>query len=259
MDNRSVIWKKDNGICFITMNEPKTLNAISKAIVAGLEGAFEDCFDEEIRAVVLTGAGRAFCAGGDLAEMVQDGPQHWLMQSPKKLGVVVSTMRKLPKPVIASINGPAFGVGMSLAMACDLRIMSDKATLAQAYTSVGLSPDGAWTITVPKTVGIAKAMEMVLLDKSITAEEALRLGLASIVVPADQLEAETLRLATKLANGPTKAYAHAKALINHAMLQGIESQMDMERYNIADCGGSEDFVEGSDAMFNKRKAAFKGR
>jgi len=259
MEDKSVVWKKENGICFITMNEPKTLNAISKGIVAGLEEAFEDCFDEEIRAVVLTGAGRAFCAGGDLAEMIQVGPKHWLLQTPKKLGVVVSTMRKLPKPIIASINGPAFGVGMSIAMACDLRIMSDKATFAQAYTSVGLSPDGAWTMTVPQTVGIAKAMEMVLLDKPIKAEEALRLGLVSLVVPAEELEAETLKLAAKLANGPTKAYAHAKALINQSMLQGIESQMDMERYNIADCGGSEDFIEGSDAMFNKRPAAFKGR
>lgn len=259
MEDKSVVWKKENGICFITMNEPKTLNAISKGIVAGLEEAFEDCFDEEIRAVVLTGAGRAFCAGGDLAEMIQVGPKHWLLQTPKKLGVVVSTMRKLPKPIIASINGPAFGVGMSIAMACDLRIMSDKATFAQAYTSVGLSPDGAWTMTVPQTVGIAKAMEMVLLDKPIKAEEALRLGLVSLVVPAEELEAETLKLAAKLANGPTKTYAHAKALINQSMLQGIESQMDMERYNIADCGGSEDFIEGSDAMFNKRPAAFKGR
>lgn len=259
MDDQPVVWKKENGICFITMNEPNTLNAISKGIVAGLEEAFEDCFDEEIRAVVLTGAGRAFCAGGDLAEMIKDGPKHWLLQTPKKLGVVISTMRKLPKPIIASISGPAFGVGMSVAMACDLRIMSDRATFAQAYTSVGLSPDGGWTMTVPQTVGIGKAMEMVLLDKPIKAEEAQRLGLASIVVPADQLEAETLKLATKLANGPTKAYAHAKALINHSQLQGIESQMDMERYNIADCGDSEDFLEGSDALFNKRKAAFKGR
>jgi len=175
------------------------------------------------------------------------------------LGVVVSTMRKLPKPIIASINGPAFGVGMSVAMACDLRIMSDRATFAQAYTSVGLSPDGAWSMTVPQTVGVAKALEIVLLDRPINAEEALRLGLVSIVVPADQLEAETLKVATKLANGPTRAYANAKALINRSMLDGIESQMDLERYSISSCGSSEDFVEGSDAIFNKRKPAFKGR
>lgn len=259
MADKPVVWKKENGICFITMNEATSLNAINRGIIIGLEEAFEDCYDDDIRAIVLTGAGRAFCAGGDLAEMIKDGPAHWLLQEPKKLGIVVSIMRKMPKPIIASINGPAFGVGMSVAMACDLRIMSEKATFAQAYTSVGLSPDGAWSMTVPQTVGVAKALEMVLLDRPINAEDALRLGLVSIVVPPDQLEAETLKVATKLANGPTKAYAKAKALINRSMLDGIESQMDLERYSISDCGGSEDFVEGSDAIFNKRKPAFKGR
>lgn len=191
--------------------------------------------------------------------MIEDGASHWLLQTPKKLAVVTSAIRKLPKPVIASINGPAFGVGMSVAMACDLRIISEKASLAQAYTSVGLSPDGAWTMTVPRIVGMAKALEMVLLDQSINAQEALRLGLVSMVIPVEKLEEETMKLARKLANGPTKAYASAKQLINDSILQGIESQMDRERYNISACGGSEDFVEGSQALFGKRKPDFKGR
>lgn len=259
MGEQAVVWSKEDNVCVITMNTPVSLNAISKGIVAGLEEAFEDCFDENIRAVVLTGAGRAFCAGGDLAEMIEDGPSEWLLQTPKKLGVVVSTMRRLPKPIIASINGPAFGVGMSVAMACDLRVMSDKASLAQAYTSVGLSPDGAWTMTVPRIVGAAKALELLLLDKPVNAEEALRLGLVSLIYPAATLEEETMKLARKLANGPTKAYASGKALINKSMFQGIEGQMDEERYSISGCGASNDFKEGSDAMFNKRKPVFKGK
>lgn len=259
MSDSAVVWRKENGICIITMNNPATLNAMSKAIVSGLEDAFEDCFDENIRAVILTGSGRAFCAGGDIAEAVKDGAPNWLLQTPKKLAVVTSAIRKLPKPVIASINGPAFGVGMSVAMSCDLRIASEKASFAQAYTSVGLSPDGAWSITVPQIVGLAKAMEMVLLDKPIPAEEALRLGLVSMIFPPEQLETETMKLAAKLAQGPTQAYARAKELINLSMLSGIESQMDKERYNISAAGASEDFVEGSDALFNKRKPQFKGR
>lgn len=259
MNESPVTWIKDEGVCVVTMNVPSTLNALSKGIVAGLEDAFEDCFDEDIRAVVLTGAGRAFCAGGNLAEAIKEGAPQWLWQTPKKLAVVTSTMRRLPKPLIASINGPAFGVGMSLAMSCDLRLISDKASLAQAYTSVGLSPDGAWTITVPQIVGLAKALEMVMLDQPIKAEEAFRLGLVSQVVPADKLEEETMKLARKLADGPTKAYASAKALLNRTMLQGIESQMEQERYSISACGDSEDFIEGSDAMFNKRKPSFKGK
>lgn len=259
MEEKAVIWRKVDGVCVITMNTPSSLNAISKGIVAGLEEAFEDCFDESIRAVVLTGAGRGFCAGGDIAEAVKDGAPHWMLQTPKKLAVAISAIRRLPKPVIASINGPALGVGMSVAMACDLRIMSDRASLSQAYTSVGLSPDGAWTMTVPRIVGIAKALEMVLLDKPIKAEEALKLGLVSMVVPAATLEEETIQLARKLANGPTQAYASAKALINASMLQGLEGQMERERYSISACAGTEDFIEGSEAIFNKRKPVFKGK
>ncbi len=259
MSEQAVVWKKEEGICVITMNQPGSLNAISKAIVAGLEEAMEDCFDSAIRAVVLTGSGRAFCAGGDIAEAINDGAPHWMLQTPKKLAVATSAMRRLPKPVIAAINGPAMGVGMSIAMACDLRIMSDKASLSQSYTSVGLSPDGAWTTTVPRIVGVAKALEMVMLDQPIKADEALRLGLVSMVVPAAELEAETMQLARKLAAGPTKAYAAAKLLINESMLQGMEGQMERERYTISACAETEDFIAGSNAIFNKSQAVFKGK
>lgn len=259
MDDRPVIWTKNEGICTITMNQPKSRNALSTALTGGLEEAFEDCFDENVRAVVLTGAGKAFCSGGDIPEAVKDGASHWLLQTPKKLAIVISAIRELPKPVIASVNGPAWGVGMSVAMACDLRIASDKASFAQAYTSVGLSPDGGWTLTVPRMLGMAKALELVLLDTPLKAEEALNLGLVSRVVAADQLEEETNNVAKKLANGPTRAYASAKALINNSMLQGLESQMQKERRSISECGRTEDFAEGYEAIFNKRKPSFKGK
>ncbi|MEN6348710.1 MAG: enoyl-CoA hydratase-related protein [Syntrophomonas sp.] len=259
MEEKPVLWSKDAGICTVVMNVPKTLNALSTPMLYGLEAAFEDCFDDSIRAVVLTGAGKAFCSGGDLAGAVAFGAQKWLFENPKKLSVVINTMRQLPKPVIASINGAAFGVGMSFALACDIRLASDKAVIAQAYTSVGLCPDGAWTYTVPQIVGMAKALELVMLDTPIKADEALRLGLVTKVVPAEQLEEETLRLARKLADGPTKAFASAKALINASMLPGLESQMEKERWGISGCGGSEDFKEGYEAVFSKRKAKFIGR
>ncbi len=162
MEEKQASWIKKDGICTITMNSPKTLNALSSRLTADLEEAFEDCFDENIRAVVLTGSGKAFCAGGDLQGMLETGAQKWLQQVPKKLAVVISSIRELPKPVIAAVNGPAMGVGMSVAMACDLRIASDRASFVQAYTSVGLSPDGAWSLTVPRIVGLSKAMVRLL-------------------------------------------------------------------------------------------------
>ena len=259
MEERLVTWIKKEGVCTITMNSPKTLNALSSGLTAGLEEAFEDCFDESIRAVVLTGNGKAFCAGGDLQGMLEMGAPLWLQQVPKKLAVVISTIRELPKPVIAAVNGPAMGVGMSVAMACDLRIASDKASFVQAYTSVGLSPDGAWSLTVPRIVGLSKAMEMLLLDTPVKADEALRLGMVSMIVPAESFAGETEKLALKLASGPTLAFARGKQLINRSLLGTIECQMELERQTIMAGGASADFAEGADSVFKKRKPQFTGR
>lgn len=259
MGEKQASWIKKDGICTITMDSPKTLNALSSELVTNLEEAFEDCLDESIRAVVLTGSGKAFCAGGDLQGMLETGASKWLQHGTKKLAVVISTIRELPKPVMAAINGPAMGVGMSIAMACDLRIASDKALFVQAYTSVGLSPDGAWSLTVPRIVGLSKAMEMLLLDKPVNAEEALSLGLVSKIVPAGSFNEETEKLARKLAAGPTLAFARGKQLINRSLLRDLECQMENERLNIMAGGTSADFAEGADAVFKKRKPEFKGR
>ncbi|HNX22442.1 MAG TPA: enoyl-CoA hydratase [Spirochaetota bacterium] len=259
MEEKQASWIKKDGICTITMNSPKTLNALSENLTTCLEEAFEDCFDESIRAVVLTGSGKAFCAGGDLQGMLEMGAPKWLQQVPKKLAVVISAIRSLPKPVIAAVNGPAMGVGMSVAMACDLRIASDRASFVQSYTSVGLSPDGAWSLTVPRIIGLSKAMEMLLLDTPVKAEEALRLGMVSMVVTAESFLEETEKLAMKLAAGPTMAFARGKQLINRSLLRELECQMENERQSIMAGGASADFAEGADAVFKKRKPEFTGR
>lgn len=259
MEEKQAVWIKKEGICTITMNSPKTLNALSSGLTAALEEAFEDCFDDSIRAVVLTGSGKAFCAGGDLQGMLETGAVKWLQQVPKKLAVVITAIRQLQKPVIAAVNGPAMGVGMSVAMACDLRIASDKASFVQAYTSVGLSPDGAWSLTVPRIVGLSKAMEMLLLDRPVSADEALRLGMVSMVVPAESFTEETEKLAKKLASGPTLAFARGKQLINRSLLRELECQMENERQTIMAGGASADFAEGADAVFKKRRPEFKGK
>lgn len=259
MEEKQASWIKKDGVCTITMNSPKTLNALSDNLTSCLEEAFEDCFDEKIRAVVLTGSGKAFCAGGDLQGMLEMGAPKWLQQVPKKLAVVISAIRALPKPVIAAVNGPAMGVGMSVAMACDLRIASEKASFIQSYTSVGLTPDGAWSLTVPRIVGLSKAMEMLLLDTPVKAEEALRLGMVSMVVSAESFAEETEKLAAKLAAGPTMAFARGKHLINRSLLRELECQMENERQSIMAGGASADFAEGADAVFKKRKPEFSGR
>lgn len=259
MSDTPVIFSKEDSIASIVMNSPKTLNAIGFPMLDGLEAALEKCFDKDIRAVVISAAGPAFCAGGDLPVAMEYGPSEWLLQSVKKMNVIASLIRNLPKPVIASIHGHCFGVGMSLTMLCDIRIAAESTLFKQAYTSIGLSPDGGWSFTVPRLIGAAKALELVMLDPIIPASEALRLGLVNKVVPDEALLEETMKLARRLARGATRAYAAAKALINSSVYEGLESQCEKERWSIASCGATEDFKEGFDAVFNKRKPNFKGK
>lgn len=259
MQDKLVVWRIENGICHIAMNSPKTLNALSIPIIEGLDEAFSACFADEVRAVVLSANGPAFCAGGDLPSAVEYGARAWLLESVKMMANVANMIRRLPKPVLASINGSCFGVGMSLAMMCDLRIAAESAVLKQAYTSVGLSPDVGWTLTVPRLIGAAKAMEFLMLDPAVPAQEALRLGLVNKVVPDDALAAETAKMAARLAGGATKAFAASKELVNTSMFQGIEAQIEKERWKIADSADTDDFREGFDAVFNKRKPNYTGK
>lgn len=259
MEEKYVIWSTENGICNIVINSPKTLNAIGIPILDGLEEALQSCFDEEVRAVIISAAGPAFCAGGDLPAAVKYGAYEWCLQSVKQMGAVVNLIRELPKPVIASVQGACYGVGMSLAMLCDLRIASESMVMKQAYTSVGLAPDGGWTLTVPQAIGVSKAFELLMMDPAVPAAEALRLGLVNKVVPDDALAAETMKLAAKLASGATKSFATGKALINQSMYLGLQNQCEKERWGIANCTKNEDFQEGFDAVFNKRKPNYKGR
>lgn len=261
MSDKAVIWNKEDGICTITLNSPKTLNAYNFDIAKGLEAAVEDCFDENVRVVILTGADKGFCAGGDLgaASKAPEGSKYFLGNLAKHLAVTISAIRQLPKPVIACVNGPAFGVGMSFAMACDLRIASDKAAFGQAYTSVGLNQDGAWTLMAPLTLGWSKTMEMALLDTPLSVDEALKCGFVQKVFPHEQLLEETTKIAKKLAGGATRAFANSKALLNAAMAHDLECQMERERVLMAGCADTEDFKEGCAAVFEKRRPQFKGK
>jgi len=165
----------------------------------------------------------------------------------------------MPKPVIASINGPAAGGGLSLALACDLRIASDRATFRQAYTSVSLVPDGGLTFYMPRLVGLGKTSELIFLDRVLNAEEAEKLGLVNQVVPDAKLKEATLEVAKRLARGPSLAFARAKALLNRALINSLESQLENERQEIASSGETEDFQEALSAFFEKRDPKFLGK
>jgi len=253
----SVGMRVESRVAYVTLERPESLNALNAALIEDLAVTLQGCFDPAVRAVVLTGAGKAFCAGGDLAYLSGCASLgEALGRLISGLNRAILDIRQLGKPVLAAINGAAAGAGMSIALACDLRLMSAGAKFRQAYSSNGLIPDGGWTLLAPRLLGLAKATELLLLDPLISAQEALALGLVQEVLPGEDLMARARALAERLAQGPAAAYAEAKALLNQAMLPELATQLEQERQAMIRIGNSADAAEGLAAFLAKRAPIF---
>lgn len=261
MSNATVIVERDNDIAIVRLNRPTKYNALNQDLLDRLHTvATELAFDDAIRAVVLTGQGKAFCAGGDLKAVNEAEPEHpgrafWRLAG--RFHEAVKELRGMAKPTIAAINGPAAGGGFSLALACDLRVMSDAAFLKLGYVGNGLSIDGGGSFSLPRLVGMSKAMEIAFLDEKISAEQALDIGLVNRVAKSDELEEATLELANRLAEMPTGALGRAKRLLNASFQNTLERQLELEREAIAQAGNSEEGREGMAAFFEKRDPQYR--
>jgi len=265
MADSPVLYHKHDSIVTLTLNRPETLNAMNEAIMAELERRLMEIeADTTVRAVVLTGAGRAFSSGGD-----QKRDRHTEGQQPyfdgdlggevvERLNRCVLRLQRLAKPVIGSINGVAVGAGCNIALATDLRIASDTARFGEVFARVGLVPDGGGTYFLPRLVGTAKAMELILLADIIDAQEAMRIGLVNWVVPADKLPEETQKLAERLAQGPTLAYGLAKTGLYQGLTMSLEDTLNMEARNQSMAARSQDRAEGAAAFREKRQPRFIG-
>ena len=266
MADKPVLYDKHGSIATLTLNRPETLNAMNEAMMAEFERLLLDIeADADVRVVVLTGAGRGFCSGGDQKRDRDREGQEIYFDGDLGGGVVerlnrcVLRLQRLPKPVIGSINGVAAGAGCNLALATDIRIASDAARFGEVFARVGLVPDGGGTYLLPRLVGTAKALELIMLAEIIDASEALRIGLVNWVVAADQLQAETAKLAERLAQGPTLAYGLAKTGVYQGMDMSLEDVLNMEARNQAIAGRSQDRQEGVAAFREKRQPHFIGR
>jgi len=265
MTNGPVLYQQRDGIVTLTLNRPETLNAMNEAMMGEIERILiELVADPAVRAVVLTGAGRAFSSGGDQKRGGAEVPPSFFEGDPggaliERLNRCIVRMQRLPKPIVGSINGVAAGAGMNIALATDLRIASDTARFGEVFTRVGLVPDGGGTYFLPRLVGTAKAMEMILLADIIDASEALRIGLVNRVVPAEQLAQETLKLAERLAQGPTLAYGLAKTGLYQGLGMSLEDVLNMEARNQAIAARTPDRAEGVAAFLEKRPPRFTGR
>ena len=266
--------KRPNGVALITLNRPDSLNAMGGQLMPLLAAHLADCAsDESVRCVVLTGAGRAFCAGGDVKGMavgrdVLPGADnkrspaaefaqgvHTLRDSQRRTSYVLHTM---PKPTIAMVNGHAVGAGLSLALACDLRVASDQAKLGTVFRNVGFSGDFGGSYFLPRLVGMERARQLYFTGEILIAEEALKIGMLSRVVPHDKLEEETLALAAQLASGPTLAYARMKENLNRSASSDLLTLLDQEALNMRLSATTSDHREAAKAFVEKRSPTFAG-
>lgn len=263
MDRRPIIYKKEQGVATIILNRPRALNALNAEMIDELLHAVEQAGeDPEVKVLLLTGAGRAFCFGADVSEFRQaqeQSPQDSGWNLLLKSQEIIRLLAGMPKPTIAALNGFATGLGLDLALACDLRIAAERAKLGEAFVSMGLLPDGGGTFFLPRLVGLAKAAEMIFTGEAIEASEAKRIGLINRVVPAQDLIKSAQELADKLARGPTLAIGLAKEALRRNLSQDIDSSLKFEAQSQKACLGSEDHREAVNAFLEKRDPRFRGK
>ena len=269
MSFETVNLKIADGAAVIELNRPEALNAWNRRFGEDLLAAVEQVAgDDAVRAVMITGAGRAFSSGADLKEQrARNEPGAEGEGALPDLSVrlrelyhpILLGIREMPKPVVAAVNGPAVGIGCSLALACDLVLCAESAYFLLAFVNIGLVPDGGSTAFVPARAGAARATEMALLGERVRADQALDWGLANRVLPDEELRADAAALLEHLALGPTKAYANAKKLLNRRLYPELREQLDAEADAQREQGQTEDFIEGVLSFAQKRAPQFKGR
>lgn len=262
MTYENITLERRDGVATLTLNRPSAANSIDIPLARELMHAAIACDDDpDVRAVVLTGAGKMFCAGGDLRSFADAGTGigSRLKELTAYLHVAISRLTRMDAPVVAAVNGMAAGAGFSLAIAADLVIASDTAGFVMAYTQAGLVPDGSSTFFLPRRIGDRRTRELMLTNRRLSAAEALDWGLVNQVVPAGDLLPTATKLATTLAAGPTRALGATKALLNETFEHGLEAQMELEARAIAAASITSDGQEGIRAFLEKRTPVFRGR
>jgi 2-(1,2-epoxy-1,2-dihydrophenyl)acetyl-CoA isomerase len=263
-----LLAENNDGVAVLTLNRPEARNAMSGEMNAALQKVLADAeLDHEIKCIVLTGAGKGFCAGGDVKGMASSGDG---TVGPRTIDQAIHAQRvnqratagklfKMPKPTIAALPGAAAGAGLSFALACDMRVMASNAIMTTAFARVGFSGDYGGTYFMAQLVGTAKAKELYYLSDRVSADEALRLGLTNWVCEPDELQAKALEIGHRISSGPTVAYRYMKENLNRALAGDVDDCMDLEATHHVHCGQTQDHKEASKAFVEKREPVFIGK
>lgn len=260
MSYQYLTYQTEGGVGTVTFNRPEVYNALNDAITFEFQDVLKNIArDSTVRVVVLTGAGKAFCSGQDLKSASAQPNRSFMESLRTRYNPIVTAMRNLPKPIVCRLNGVAAGAGCSLALACDIIVAAEEATLIEIFANIGLVPDSGSTFFLPRLVGMAKAFELCAMAPKVSARQAFELGLINKVVPMSELDAAVQGYASYFAQAPTKAIALLKQMLNKSATATLDEMLEYEAYCQEIAGRSHDHREGVQAFLEKRKPVFEGR
>lgn len=260
MEYEFLTYQVESGVATVTLNRPEVYNALNNELTFELQNVFKIIGkDDQVRVVVLTGAGKAFCSGQDLKSASTDEKRSFSDSLHKRYNPLISLMRKLPKPIIARVNGVAAGAGCSLVLACDLVVMAEETFLIEVFVNIGLVLDSGSSYFLPRIVGSAKAFELATMGSRVYGPEAKLLGLANDSVPAEELDQAIEKYSSYYAKAPTKAIGLIKKMLNKSGNSSLQEMLTYEAYSQEIAGSSSDYTEGVAAFLEKRQANFKGK
>lgn len=254
----SILFEVKNNVAIITLNRPEKLNSFNREMALAMQKALDDCNSKEVRAVYITGAGKGFCAGQDLAEVIGDNAPGFDQILSEHYNPIVIRLRNLARPVIAAVNGVAAGAGANLAFCCDIVVATESASFIQAFSKIGLVPDTAGTYFLPRLIGPQKATALMMLGDKISAAEAERMGMIYKVFPDADFATDSFKLAETLAQMPTKALAFIKHMLTESAEHTLEDQLKMEDEYQQKAAATKDYTEGVLAFIEKRSPKFTG-